>query len=186
MRWPFAFSLAAAVVAYAGAAPAFERQHHLGVDGGFTLLSADAAPDLNLSPGFGLHYTYGLTDAFNLVAEGSFSPHAWDAGTLADKKTPHTLPGAISSLGVGAVYVLDVLRWVPYGGALAGASTLTGGNLDRAIVLPELQLALGLDYAITRQWAVGGAYRQHLLVTRAGDYPSYSTFFLRAEYVWGW
>ena len=84
------------------------------------------------------------------------------------------------------MYVLDVLRWVPYGGALLGAGALGGGNLDATQVLLDGQIALGLDYAINRSWAVGGAFRQHFFLTKMDTYPSYTTLFLRAEYVWGW
>lgn len=175
----------ALVTGVATPAAAFERQHHLGVDGGLTLLSAADAPSLGVSGGGGVHYTYGFSDAFNVVAEVSFTAIPWGT-VLHGEKTPHTLPGTISTAGVGAVYVLDVLRWVPYGGALLGAAALGGGNLDATQVLPDGQIALGLDYAINRSWAVGGAFRQHFFLTKMDTYPSYTTLFLRAEYVWGW
>jgi hypothetical protein len=169
-------------------ARAFERQHHAGVDLGLTLLSASDAPSINLSEGVGLHYTYGLTDAFNLMVEGSASFYSWKSAISTDpnKPTPPTLPGMIAGLGVGVGYVLDVLRWVPYGGLLIGGDYLSGGNLDKSFFAPDAQLALGVDYQISRAWAVGVAYRQHMLLTKASTYPSYSFFALRAEYVWGW
>ncbi len=185
MRALVTTSLAVLALAFAPRAAAFERQHHLGVDAGLTLLSAGDAPHVGLSGGGGAHYTYGLSDAFNFVAEAQLTIEPWGS-VVHDPKTPHTLPGSLFGAGAGVVYVLDVLRWVPYGGALVGASALGGGNLNHTLLLPDAQLALGLDYAITRQWVVGAAYRQHFFATKMDTYPSYATLFLRAEYVWGW
>jgi len=169
-------------------AAAFERQHHVGAGPALSLLSANDAPSVNLSEGLEVHYTYGISYAFNLLAEGSASFYSWKSAISTDPKkpTPHTLPGVIGGFGVGAAYVLDVLRWVPYGGVLVGGDYLGGGNLDKGFLTPDVQIALGLDYQITRSWAVGAAYRQHILLAKMGDYPSYAMFALRAEYVWGW
>jgi hypothetical protein len=81
-------------------------------------------------------------------------------------------------------YVFDIVRIVPYGGLLAGAAMLQGGTLDKALFLPDLQLALGADYYITRNFALGVAYRQHMFITKMSTYPSFSNFWLRAEYTW--
>jgi hypothetical protein len=181
----FCVALALALL-FAPEARAFERQHHLGVDGGLSMLSIADKSTVDVGAGFGLHYTYGLTDAFNLVVEGASAIVA--KGQLLDDpmNTPHTRPSTVSSFAVGAVYVLDVLRWVPYGGVLAGGYLMGGGTLDRNKILGGVQFALGLDYQLTRSWAVGVAYRQHMIYTDLSTYPSYSTFFGRVEYIWGW
>jgi hypothetical protein len=88
--------------------------------------------------------------------------------------------------GLGVGYVLDVLRWVPYGAALGGAHVLSGGTLDTPRISPSVTLALGLDYQVERWIVVGFAYRQAFLFSELDDYPSYSQFFGRAALSWGY
>jgi hypothetical protein len=87
---------------------------------------------------------------------------------------------------VGAGYVIDILRFVPYIGLLLGGYRLSGGTLDSALLLPGAELAVGLDYRLNCHWTIGLAGRQHLLFTKASTYPSYTTVMLRLEYMWGY
>ena len=100
--------------------------------------------------------------------------------------TPHTRPTQIAHALVGVGYVIDILRWVPYFGILAGGYRLAGGTLDNQLVVIGGAVQVGLDYQLSRQWAVGGAAQQHFLVTKMSDYPSYTTLMLRFEYMWGY
>jgi hypothetical protein len=34
--------------------------------------------------------------------------------------------------------------------------------------------------------AVGAGVREHLMISKLSTYPTYTTIFLRAEYMWGW
>ena len=47
-------------------------------------------------------------------------------------------------------------------------------------------MQLGLDYQLSRHWAIGAAGQQHFLLTDISTYPSYTTFMLRFEYMWGY
>ena len=161
-------------------ARAVDKEHHVGLTLGPSVLVTDSKTLGGGGPG--LTYSYGVTDAFNFIAEGSTSLLA--VGDV-DAKTSHYLPHTLSNAAVGASYVLDVLRWVPYGGVLAGGYVLGGGTLDKSLVIPGAQLALGLDYKFNFSWSAGVGYRQHLFFTQVTAYPSYSTFFLRVEYAWG-
>jgi hypothetical protein len=165
-------------------ASAVEHQHHLGLDSGLSMLKIDDKATLSVGAGLGVHYAYGLTDQLNLMIEGSSSIVALNE----DKGPgiPTTRPARIDVLGAGIGYVLDITRLVPYGGVLAAGYVLSGGSTDKPIVLGGAQLALGCDYMLTRNFAFGLAYRQHMLLTQMSTYPSYSTIFLRVEYVWGW
>jgi hypothetical protein len=166
-------------------AGAVERENAIGVDaGGAILVVADkSAQDVGAS--IGLHYTYGLSDAFNLVADAGWSLVALNEG-LTDPTTPHTRPTNVTNADAGLAYVLDVLRWVPWGAAEVGGYVLDGGTLDAAKVLPGVALAVGLDYRLNRSWSIGAEGREHLLFTDMSTYPSFLQLFARAEYVWGW
>jgi len=176
--------IAAAIVPALGVArraDAYERQQHFGVTTGASFMTTNGGS----SPAgwnLGLHYTYGLWDAVNLVVEADTSGFSTGPGG----KTPPPEPTVVATGGIGAAYVFDVLRWVPYVGGIAGAGYFTGGYVKPAFATPDLQLAAGLDYEITRSWAVGISYREHFFVTEMNTYPAFATVGLRFEYVWGW
>lgn len=172
--------IALAVVAIPTRAAAVEREHHLGGDlgGGALVASGHAEPGGAVA----VHWAYGLNDMFNLMVEGSTS--LMGLGTPQDPT--HTRPNWAANAGVGVGYVFDVSRWVPYVGVLAGGCVLWGGAVSRAKVLPDAVLALGLDYRLTRSFAVGVSFRQHMLVTEMATYPSFTQVFARAEYTLGW
>jgi hypothetical protein len=141
--------------------------------------------------GGGLHLTYGLSDALNLMAEVNVSSHFARLGDVpvddAGKPTgapavqlPRTL---LASGAVGVGYVLDVLQWVPYVGAMVGAADIAtpAGNSARL----NLQVPFGLDYSISRSFAVGVGGRYQLMIGGAG-LENGLTGLLRAEYVWGY
>ena len=184
-------ALAAAFVGTAVAlaavpAGAVEREHALGVDAGGTVLVVKDKSSPDVGGGAGLHYTYGITDAFNFVANAGWSLVAlneklWDPST-----TPHTRPTNLTAADLGIAYVLDVLRWVPWGAAEIGGYALQGGTIDGLKVLPGFALAVGLDYRLNRSWSVGAEARQHMLFTEMSTYPSLTQVFARFEYVWGW
>jgi hypothetical protein len=169
-------AFALCVVAFHRDASAFEHQQHFGGDIGGSAFSVNGQPTF-IGAGLGLHYTYGLTDQFNLMTEAS-TTHL----TLKE----NVGPTQATSVAVGASYVLDVLRWVPYGGVLIGATYMNGGPIPTIPVLLDAQIAVGLDYQIDRNLAVGVAGRQHMLLTDLSTYPSFTTVFFRVEYVWGY
>jgi hypothetical protein len=167
----------AAALVVPSVAHAYERQQHLGFDALGAYMTTDGTGKLGID--LGLHYTYGLSDALNLVADAGGS-------TFTSSGATGPQPAGIVYGGVGVVYVFDVLRWVPYAGGLIGPAYFTGGTVPSPFVTPDLQIAAGLDYAIDRSWSVGLAYRQHMFLAKTGDYPEYTSVGLRAEYTWGW
>ena len=180
----FAVTVACALCAPVREARAVERQHHFGLDPSLSMLKVDDKPTLSTGVGLGAHYTYGLNDQFNFMAELNGSIVA--ANQQQDSPTsPHTRPAEVDHALVGAGYVIDVLRWVPYFGVLAGGYRLSGGTLDKALVIFGAAVQIGLDYQLSRHWAIGLAGQQHFLLTKASTYPSYTTLMLRFEYMWG-
>jgi len=143
-----------AVSAAPGEARAIERQHHFGLDPSLSMLKVDDKPTLSTGFGIGAHYTYGIDDQFNFMAEANGSIVAADQKQ--DTPTsPHTRPAQVMHALAGVGYVIDVLRWVPYFGVLAGGYRLSGGTLDDALYIFGGAVQLGLDYQLSRQWAIG-------------------------------
>jgi hypothetical protein len=166
-------------------AEAIERQHHFGLDPSLSILKVDDKSSVSSGLGIGAHYTYGLNDQFNFMAEINASIVA------ADQKqdtptTPHTRPADVAHALFGVGYVIDVLRWVPYFGLLMGGYRLSGGTLDNPVYVFGGAVQVGLDYQLSRQWALGVAGQQHFLLTKFSTYPSYTTLMLRFEYMWGY
>lgn len=170
------------------AAEAVERQHHLGLDPSLAILKAEGAP-VNTGGGIGAHYTYGISDQFNFMASanGSLLPTSTIAADPAAPNAviPATQPGRIINALAGVGYVIDVLRFVPYFGVLAGGYHLSGGELASGLFVFGAAAQLGIDYQLSRQWAIGVAGQQHFLLTRMSTYPSYTNVLLRFEYMWG-
>jgi hypothetical protein len=165
-------------------AAALEHQHHLGLDPSLALLKVGDKSSVSVGGGLGAHYTYGINDQFNFMAEVNGAIVATDQ-QQDTPTTPRTRPSSIGYASAGVGYVIDIIQYVPYIGLLAGGYQLSGGTLDSALYLPGLELAVGVDYQLSRSWAIGVAGRQHLLFTEVSTYPSYTTLMLRFEYMWG-
>jgi hypothetical protein len=181
--WTMA-TLGVAAAAVARPALAVERENHVGVDLGASILVVHDKSSPDVGGGAAAHWTYGLTDALNLMVEGG-----WSLLALGEKvqgeSTPRTRPTWGANADVGVAYVFDVLRWVPYVGLLGGGYALAGGTIQGTKWLAGGVIALGVDYRFNRSLAAGVAVRQHML-TEPGTYPSFTQTFARLEYTWGW
>jgi hypothetical protein len=177
------FVIAAALL-LPSTASAVEHQHHIGVGGQLSILSIDDKSTNSVGGGLALHYAYGISDTFNLMAEASSSAVARDQGQDTPT-TPRTRPAGVDNAGFGIGYVIDILQWVPYLCVLGGVYRLSGGTLPQDIYLSGISLGGGLDYQVSRKIAFGIGAREHIM-TQMQTYPSYTTIFLRAEYMWGW
>jgi hypothetical protein len=178
-RW-LGLALALAVLSVSPLASGVERESQIGLEAGVPMLVVQHGKSATLSGiGGGLHYTYGISDAFNFVADAGSAAMPWGASGASSMST-------MSNVDLGLAYVLDVLRWVPWGALEAGGYALTGNPVGGTQVLPGFAIALGLDYRIDRQWAVGLVLRQHMLFTDASTFPSLTQGLLRVGYTWGW
>lgn len=179
-----AFARAAAVLAATGCAlaprtaAAFERQWHVGVDAGYAVIFDNGASGF----GGGAHAAYGLSDSFNAMLELSVTRHPGAAVTLGsgDNAKAFSLE-TIASGALGIAYTIDVARAVPYVGVLLGGYRLG----DLSPMSPGGQIALGLDYQLERNWAIGAQLRFHTIFNPDTGALPYATTFLRAEYLWG-
>lgn len=179
-----ALALALASFSIGERAEAFERQQHLGGGIGGALLKSDGAK-LAVGGSAFVHYTYGIKDNWNFLAEagGAIVPMKLD---LAPASGTSTATLFAWSGAAGIAYAFDVLEWVPYVGLLAGGYLLHGDARGDVEAAPGVQAALGLDYQLSRSFALGIAARQHFMLTKLDAIPVYTTAILRAEYVWGW
>lgn len=162
-------------------AVAFERQWHAGIDAGYASLFSQESKS---GFGGGAHLAYGLSDAWNALLEADVSYHPGGAPVImanchcdpVDRRSRTVWSGAL-----GLAYTLDIARAVPYAGALLALYDVRGA--DAPSFVPGGQLALGLDYELERNWAIGVQFRMHALLQ--SPVSAYATTFLRAEYVWG-
>jgi hypothetical protein len=164
---------------------ATEHQNHVGIDGGYTYLNVSDKSTPDQGGGFGAHYTYGLTDAFNLTLELQHNIVALNQ-QLDHPTSPRDRPAYVSNAGIGAQYTLDITRWVPYGGLLVGPYALGGGTIESLKFDFGAQLEVGLDYQLSRKFAVGIAYHEHFILTAMSSYELFFNAFARVEYIWGW
>jgi hypothetical protein len=166
------------------AAAAYEHQWHVGVGFGYSLLAGEDPPDQpDAGPtyhglGGNLHVTYGLTDAFNAMAQVDFT--GYSGGEL-----------VVGSASIGAGYVIDILEWVPYVGLMVGGYQLAASfdacdapGASCGATRLGLSVPIGLDYQISRSFAVGVQGRYHLLL--GNEVAHILTAFARAEYIWGY
>src|SRR4030095_1617221 len=74
------------------------------------------------------------------------------------------------SAAAGASYKIDIIEWVPYVALLAGVYTATAEPVSAKAGGPSpfgrtefgASLALGLDYLLSRNFALGAAVRYHV------------------------
>ena len=173
----FSATLAAALTT--SPAHAVDKLKRIGVAGGFAGV-AGSEGDFS-GYGGGILGAYGLNDAVSIRASAFASSNQ----IAKEGKRSYVLSQAL-----GIDYQLDVLQIVPYFGLYAAIYEVGGGNVKRQVKLGA-QLALGLDYIVSRELVVGIDLRAHAL---PGDFakspdnpmPFYATTFLKVEYVWGW
>lgn len=176
-------------------AEAYEKQWHVGASLGYTALMGQNPTRHGL--GGGLHLTYGLSDAFNLMVEADLSGHFARADVPAVKADETARPAQDGALftraGAGVGYVFDVLQWVPYIGLVAGAADVINlgplcGATDQAPchdLRLNLAVPFGLDYSINRSISIGVGGRYQLLISGQPLMHALGAF-ARVEYVWGY
>lgn len=159
-------------------AHAFERQWHVGADAGYAAFINPAGVTLH-GFGGGLHLTYGISDTVNVILLADASVHP----AITYKAKP--VDGVFLAGGsAGFSYVFDVLQWVPYVGATAGLAYVdTPGAAGPRLAV---QIPFGLDYQISRSFAVGAAGEYKLLFLDPAGPAQRFAGFVRAEYVWGY
>jgi len=160
-----------------------ERQWRAGADFGY--LAAGFVESTVNGFGGGAHLSYGLTDAFNLRLHADVS--AFD---LPDPESS----AVVWSAGVGPIYVIDVLSWVPYVGTVVGPAYVgvqdTTDSAGAVLIGADswhvaVELPLGLGYQLSPHITIGFEGRYRLLLPEGDLGPASSLVGLgRLEYVW--
>lgn len=182
---------AAAVALTAVDALAVERQWQVGGGAGYAHVKRGDFSGSSVGPEF--HLSYGLTDMFNVLVETSHTPVVLRRTLSTGETETPSRTFALQTAATGLAYTLDIVRIVPYAGVLVGGSRMSAGQrtigafrgtegLDYRV---DLVIAVGADYQVTRDLAVGLALRLHEM-PGGGESQSSTQAFLRAGYVWGW
>ncbi len=175
LRAIFSAAIVAAVAFAPRTARAYEHQFHLGGSFGYVGIVGD-----NSASGLGgrINFDYGITDAINLM-------------TRAEMVSYPKLGVVVPSGAVGIGYVIDILQWVPYFGAMAGVADVwtascptTGKVICSHLPKLDLEIPAGLDYLVSRRVAIGALGRYQLLLLNGNAVNSFGGF-LRVEYIWG-
>jgi hypothetical protein len=179
-RWIVALTVVLGAPGTVGA----ENERALSLGVGYATFSAPGIPAMPeqappaVSPTAGgalvVAYERALSTDLSLRAEGGGG--VFYGGDTGDQ-------GAVSYAGlvdVGVTLRFDVLEWVPYGFAGAGAVATGGGPLDRGLE-PVLVVGGGVDKLLGRTRAFGGEVR----VASFGGDVTVVTINLRASVRWG-
>jgi hypothetical protein len=159
-------------------AAAFENQWHLGTGASAVLFAGDAS---YLVPSLNLHGAYGVSDVFDLRLQMATG-------------MPLSPPQSGCSLTFAeavVAYKLDIIEWIPWVGLGPGVFGATGKleGRERHALQPSVGLWLGLDYAFSREWGVGGTLSLHSWVadsTRSSLRHAASQFGISIERRFGW
>lgn len=155
------FLAASAYVLISVSAHASPGEKRLSLGGGLSLLDAESR-----IPGAGFNgmFEWGVSEAFSLT------------GTLHLGGHYRSEFAGIGGATVGATYVIDVLKYVPYFSVGGGVLLATDENFSTHLQ-PTISAQLGIDWLDrTTHW---GVYVQAL--SFAGEYSVFST-----GVRWGW
>jgi len=92
------------VLACGGSAHALEHEHRIGIGPSYAALKVDDKSTMSTGAGTAIHYTYGATDMFDVLAEANWTDVALHQ-EQDNKDSPHTRPSQVSSLAAGVAYV---------------------------------------------------------------------------------
>jgi Outer membrane protein beta-barrel domain len=181
LRSVTAFALTSGTLLVNSEALAYEGQFHLGGGVGVASFTRSDAP---VALAIGAHAAYEINDMFDARLELMASEHQF----VENQKT------RLYSATAGLTYKLDVIALVPYAGILAGLYAFEGyypyvNEQPERRLQPGISIPLGLDYTVSRTFALGVQLRYHGFLSdplqSERDGP-FSTALVRAEYRLGW
>ena len=155
-------------LALARGAAADEKEFVLSVAPAFSFLRVDG--QTAVGGGGAVDLTYGLTDAFALRATGAFTGQGIGRSDTAPA-------GSVLAYhaGLGVTYTIDILRVVPsldFSVGLLGVRRPTSAG-DQYTNQFGVEIGLGVDYLLTRRFAIGVVVRYHASLTSITELPAY-------------
>ncbi|MCA9582917.1 MAG: hypothetical protein KC416_14055 [Myxococcales bacterium] len=88
-----------------------------------------------------LRTTFGLNDVWTLRCQGAYAIH------------PGTTDLHVGALGIDAVYMIDIVEWVPFLGL--GIDAILSSAAGQTLWDPAVHLSIGVDYLLSRDLYVG-------------------------------
>lgn len=161
--------LVALVVLTATPARAYEDQATLSLDAGMGFALSNDAPTIGITGGIG--GTLGIGDAWMLGARLGYSGH------------PGSPALHVGTAGVEAIYLVDILEWVPFFGL---GTDVVFAHHGQGSANWALHAIAGLDWSFSREWLVGVDARIYVLplsLDEAGIEPAYLQVGLRISKV---
>ena len=127
------------ILALTGPAQAYEDE--TGVALGFGYTGAPVAAPSH-GPIFEATVDTGLSPTWSLRVQGAYA-----------RMRPKDTRAHLLRTGLEAVYIVDVVDWVP---SVGGGADLVGWIQDGSLQLgPSLHATIGLDYLLSRVWTLG-------------------------------
>jgi len=153
-------------------AAAYEDQGTLGIEAGYgvVVITDTTLPQHGVL--FGLELSFGLGDQFAIRGHADYGYHPGD-------DEMH-----IGLFGVEVLYLLDIVRVVPYFGL--GIDGIATGYQGAAGLELGFHVALGLEYLLSRHWLIGLDVRPHFLPITLSEgrvEPVYISSTLRVSWI---
>lgn len=128
---------------------AYEGQGTLGVESGYgvVVITDTTLPQHGVL--MGLEFGVGLGDQFALRAHADYGFHPGDE------------PMQVGLFGIEALYLVDIVRVVPYFGL--GIDGILTGYQDAVGLELGFHVTLGAEYLLSRDWLIGLDVRPHFL-----------------------
>ncbi|RLB49896.1 MAG: hypothetical protein DRJ42_20080 [Deltaproteobacteria bacterium] len=130
-------------------AAAYEGQATLGVEAGYGVVAITDTDLPQHGALVGLEFGIGLGDQFALRAHADYAIHPGDD------------PMHVGLFGIEALYLIDIVRVVPYFG-LGIDGILTGYQGSAGLEL-GFHVTVGAEYLLNRSWLIGLDIRPHFL-----------------------
>jgi hypothetical protein len=147
-------ALAASVLGTGAARAAGENEWQLAARLGAQTVNVDGRKPWG--PTLALDVAYGLNDAWAVRASLEASSHSVSPENPQDTRPVGNVNRQAALLGL--TYTIDVLRLVPYVDLDIGVVHL-GGALTQPQTLLAMQLGVGADWFVNRQWTAGLGFR---------------------------
>jgi hypothetical protein len=125
--------------------------------------------------GAGLALEYGMTDSWTARMNADYAGHV--------VTSPELGLLSVARLGGGVVYMLDVLRVIPYLHLGLDVAAIGGKGVDWDAYL-GIQVGGGVDYLLSREWSIGLEVGYEVFVPESANLPAFVRLGFRLSRRW--